>query len=262
MDFLSSSTNEFFNDPKSNKLFCEPFDHIVIDNFINEGLIATIIEEHKEYFSKSKNQLDFCSPLEVKNASVGGEINLGHNTKSLIRFLNSQTILEKFKKIFRIKEDLMPDPYLYGGGLHLIRKGGFLNLHVDFPSHPNLKLDRRLNLLLYLNPNWEKSWNGDLVLVDIKGTKHKSISPLLNRAVVFNTNDFTYHGHPHKLDCPAHVSRRSLALYYYSNGRPKSERRSKYIYQSTLFGSIDKENKFKPDRKRLSLRNFIRSFIN
>jgi hypothetical protein len=41
--------------------------------------------------------------------------------------------------------------------------------------------------------------------------------------VIFSTTDFSYHGHPEPLNCPDNRSRRSLALYYYTNGRPASE---------------------------------------
>ena len=49
------------------------------------------------------------------------------------------------------------------------------------------------------------------------------ILPIFNRLVVFSTTDFSYHGHPDPLTCPDHRTRNSIALYYYSNGRPKSE---------------------------------------
>jgi hypothetical protein len=41
--------------------------------------------------------------------------------------------------------------------------------------------------------------------------------------MVFGTTDFTYHGHPDPLRCPEGMSRKSLALYYFSNGRPSEE---------------------------------------
>jgi hypothetical protein len=40
---------------------------------------------------------------------------------------------------------------------------------------------------------------------------------------MFSTTDYSYHGHPDPLSCPPDRSRRSLALYYYTNGRPAEE---------------------------------------
>ena len=112
-----------------------------------------------------------------------------------------------------------------GGGLHQIERGGYLKIHADFNRHPKFNLDRRLNLLLYLNENWKEEYGGHLELWNNQMTACvRRISPIFNRCVIFNTTDFSYHGHPEPLTCPEHVTRKSLALYYYSNGRPETER--------------------------------------
>src|SRR5438034_178076 len=78
--------------------------------------------------------------------------------------------------------------------------GGFLKVHVDFNVHPKLKLDRRLNMLIYLNKEWREEWGGDLELWDADRTMcRKKIAPLFNRTVVFSTGDSSFHGHPHPL---------------------------------------------------------------
>ena len=61
---------------------------------------------------------------------------------------------------------MISDPYLSGGGYHEIKNSGFLKVHVDFTKHPYLNLDRRINLLLYLNTNWDNNWGGSLKLYD------------------------------------------------------------------------------------------------
>jgi len=116
--------------------------------------------------------------------------------------------------------DLEPDPELIGGGLHQILRGGFLNVHVDYNFHPKTKLHRRLNLLLYMNPGWQDDWEGCLELWDL-GTKRQleRIAPLFNRAVMFETNEVSYHGHPRPLNTPPDVTRKSLAVYYYTKTR-------------------------------------------
>jgi hypothetical protein len=111
-----------------------------------------------------------------------------------------------------------------GGGLHQIERGGYLKIHADFNRHPKFKLERRLNLLLYLNENWKEEYGGHLELWNREMTHfvHK-ILPTFNRCVIFNTTDTSYHGHPEPLACPQGMTRKSLALYYYSNGRPAEE---------------------------------------
>jgi hypothetical protein len=100
-------------------------------------------------------------------------------------------------------------------------RGGFLKVHADFNYHPTTRFHRRLNLLVYLNGDWQEGWNGNLELWDSRMSRcAKSVSPQLNRCVVFATTDTAYHGHPRPLCCPETVTRKSLALYYYTADRP------------------------------------------
>ena len=109
------------------------------------------------------------------------------------------------------------DPYFLGGGFHETLRGGCLGIHADFNIHQKMKLRRRVNVLVYLNEDWDPTYGGDLELWtrDMK-QKAKSVSPLFNRCVIFNTDDDSWHGHPDALACPEGKSRKSLALYYYT----------------------------------------------
>ena len=100
-------------------------------------------------------------------------------------------------------EGLIPDPYFGGAGPHQILPGGFLKVHADFNWHPLLKLDRRLNLLVYLNKDWREEYGGQLELWDRDMARcERQILPVFNRTVVFSTTDFSFHGHPRPLACP------------------------------------------------------------
>jgi hypothetical protein len=123
-----------------------------------------------------------------------------------------------------IEETLVNDPYFHGAGQHEIKPGGFLKIHVDFNKHKTLGLDRRINVLVYLNKDWDESYGGHFELwkTDMSECGAK-ILPLFNRMAIFSTTDKSYHGHPDPLQCPEGMSRKSLALYYYSNGRPADE---------------------------------------
>ena len=138
------------------------------------------------------------------------------------------------EKLTSIKEKLKIDSELNGGGLHEIKKGGVLKIHTDFNRHPTLDLDRRVNVLIYLNKNWKEEYGGQLELwdKDMKKCK-KKIVPIFNKMVIFSTNDFSNHGHPNPVTCHDNHSRKSIALYYYSNGRPNSEK--KLGLHSTIF---------------------------
>jgi 2OG-Fe(II) oxygenase superfamily len=115
-------------------------------------------------------------------------------------------------------DSLVADPGLDGGGLHQSGPGGFLNIHTDFTTHhhhPNWR--RRVNLIVYLNKEWDEAWGGAIELWDrdMRGCVVR-IPPLFNHAVIFNTDQPSYHGFPEPLRCPVGVTRRSLALYYYT----------------------------------------------
>ena len=145
---------------------------------------------------------------------------MGPFTSALIAQLNAGPFVSFLEELTGIG-GLVPDPHLRGGGLHEIRRGGLLGVHADFNVHPRLRLYRRLNLLIYLNKDWQPEWGGSLELWDRGGQQCvRAIQPVFNRAVLFDTSNFSYHGHPHPLACPPERSRKSVALYYYSLESP------------------------------------------
>ncbi len=105
--------------------------------------------------------------------------------------------------------------------------------HADFNVHPKLKLDRRLNMLIYLNKDWREDYGGHLELWNRGGKEcRKRILPIFNRTVVFSTTDTSFHGHPLPLTAPPGITRKSVSLYYYTAGRPAEERSTPH---DTLF---------------------------
>jgi hypothetical protein len=198
----------------------DPFPHIVIDDFLPHVVLERVISEIPS--PGKAGWIEFDDARGKKLASEA-ETQLGDATRALLYQLNSSVFIDFLERLTGIR-GLIPDPHLWGGGVHQIIRGGFLKVHADFNHHPRLKLDRRLNLLLYLNPEWQKEWGGQLELWDREMTEcRKKILPLFGRCVVFNTTDFSYHGHPDPLNCPEGMTRKSIALYYYSNGRPRGE---------------------------------------
>ena len=206
----------------------EPFPHIAIDHLFPEDLLDAIIDEMPD--PADAGWIRFDRTHEKKLAGKG-DSQMGPVTRQLIAELNSSTFLDFLEALTGIT-GLIPDPHLDGGGLHQILPGGHLNIHVDFNRHKRLKLDRRLNLLLYLNRDWKDAYGGHLELWD-RGMKRRvdRIAPVFNRIVVFTTTDYSYHGHPDPLTCPEGMSRKSLALYYFTNGRPAEEVKPGHITQ-------------------------------
>lgn len=222
----------------------EPFPHIVIDDFLPVEPLENALK-------------DFPNPREIRWKGYDGEHErkfeynsaerLENSLRSVLYFLNSPITLEFLETLTGIN-GLISDPYFIGGGLHQSEVGGFLNIHADFNKLTKLNLDRRLNLIIYLNKDWKEEYGGHLELWD-KEMKScvKRILPIFNRCVIFSTTDYSFHGHPIPLTCPKDVTRKSIATYYYSNGRPKEEVTEKH---STLFQQ-------RPDSPTLS-RNFTR----
>ena len=230
--------NEYINlndlsiDNHNKYLENKPFSHIIFDNFFKTEFLNSILDD----FPKDLKQIGvkYDNVQEKKIASSNAEI-ISAQTNYLINYLNSYEFLNFLKKLTGIKEALIPDPYLWGGGYHELKNEGHLNIHSDFNMHPKLKLNRRINLLIYLNKSWEENYGGSLELWDREMNNCiKKIVPIFNRIVIFNTNDFSYHGNPEKIKHPENISRKSIALYYYSNGRPKTEINDE-VAHSTLF---------------------------
>lgn len=198
----------------------EPFPHVVIDDF----LPRRVIDEVKGEFPQPGDlEWERFSTRQERKLASDDTSHMAPVIKHLLYEFNSAAMVRFLEQLTGIR-GLIPDPYYWGGGLHQIEPGGHLAVHADFNFHEQLRLDRRINLLLYLNDDWDPSWGGALELwrSDMSAMS-RSILPLANRCVIFNTTDHSYHGHPEPLACPPGRTRQSLALYYYSNGRPSGE---------------------------------------
>ena len=158
---------------------------------------------------------EFKQASAKKLASEGDEL-FGDFTRHLTSEFNSATFLQFLQTLTGV-DALISDPYFFGGGLHQIEPGGFLKVHVDFSRHETLRIDRRLNAIVYLNRDWEPAWGGALEFWDADMTHMvEHVLPVFNRCVIFATPDAN-HGHPDPLACPPGRTRRSLAFFYYRN---------------------------------------------
>jgi Rps23 Pro-64 3,4-dihydroxylase Tpa1-like proline 4-hydroxylase len=189
-----------------------PFPHIVIDDFVDAQVLKRVLadfpsSDNKQYFNREQERLKFqYQPHEVVSGVV----------RNLFAELNSQAFLGFLEELTGVR-GLISDPYFDGGGLHETKPGGHLGVHADFNVHDELKVERRLNLLIYLNEDWRDEYGGELELwnKDMSNCAVR-VAPVFGRAVIFNTALDSFHGHPDPLRCPPGRSRRSIATYYYT----------------------------------------------
>jgi hypothetical protein len=222
---LETLANEKAEEYKNNK----PFPHIYFDDFLPIEAADAALRDFPE--PKQLAWSEFNNPNERKLAYDVVE-RLPASVRDVLYFLNSRPMIQFLEVLTGIK-GVIPDPYYLGGGLHQIKRGGKLGVHADFNYHSKLKLDRRINVLVYMNKDWKEEYGGHFELWnrDMSRAEQK-ILPIFNRCAIFSTTSFSYHGHPTPLACPPERTRKSLATYYYSNGRPEEEVTE---FHSTLF---------------------------
>jgi len=200
-----------------------PFPHIVIDEFMSEFDARFISKEMDNYtmwgsdgseYSKQAQVNKFFTPWCDDNIEdIKRDMPL---TWKYLQYYNSPEFLRQLEDLTGIK-GLIADDLYEGGGVHKIESGGKLSIHTDYSKHPRKDLYRRINLLIYLNEDWDPNWGGSLQLWN-NDTKElvSEVQPMMNRAVIFNTTSTSLHGHPHPLNTPQGIARKSIALYYFT----------------------------------------------
>ncbi|MHA7872949.1 MAG: 2OG-Fe(II) oxygenase, partial [Hyphococcus sp.] len=191
----------------------EPFPHIVIDDFISPAILDACLEFFPD--APDPDSQTFDRDQERYKTSFNPDF-LPGQLRSFFYAMNAQPFISFLENMTGVS-GLIPDPYYLGGGFHETKQGGHLSVHADFNLHPKLKLERRLNLLIYLNKGWKEEYGGALELWDreMKACVRR-VAPEFNRCVVFSTNATSYHGHPAPINHPQRRPRRSIALYYYT----------------------------------------------
>ncbi len=203
----------------------EPFRHVVIDNFFEPAACRRMLEDFPQFEDRyALNEMG-----EVGGKAVRMNVrDVSDTYRALDLYLQTPGFLDLVSTITGIP-DLLYDPDYIGGGTHENRDGQDLDAHVDFNYHPRTKTHRRLNLIVYLNDEWDESWGGALELHsnpwNPAANQTRRVLPLLNRAVIFETNEVSWHGF-NRIDLPAErkaLSRKSFAIYLYTKERPPAE---------------------------------------
>ncbi len=199
--------------------FDEPYKHIVIDNFLDAELASRCLQNFPlpgEPCWEQANDAD----IEVKlRTTWKSEFEIPETIVDAVRILNSAPVLQAMGNRLNIPK-LVPDPYFSGGGLNVTMPGGLLDVHVDGNYHDATGLNRRINAIVYLNPEWHPEWGGEFGIYDRTGEVCvKRVAPLFNRLVIFDSHDYSFHGLPEPLGFPPGTSRKSIILYYYTLAR-------------------------------------------
>ncbi len=201
-----------------------PFPHIVIDNFLKTTVAKTAMDAFPAV--EDEGWIHYVHVNEKKHGLNKMEL-LPPFIQKLIASFNKPEFTAYLSQLTGI-ENLLADETLEGGGLHQTQRGGYLNIHADFTVHPHKRnWRRRVNLLIYLNENWEEDFRGHLELWS--RDMHEcvqTISPLFNRCVIFNTDDDSFHGVPDPIACPEDMTRKSIALYYYTEEKTRPPKRA------------------------------------
>jgi Rps23 Pro-64 3,4-dihydroxylase Tpa1-like proline 4-hydroxylase len=186
-----------------------PFPHIMIDDFLPEEVAEACLAHfpsNREVEAITYNRDQERLKTQYNPDTLPGSL------RGLFYAFNSRPFLRVLENITGIK-GLIPDPYFLGAGFHEIGQGGFLSMHADFNHHKPMNLERRIN-----NKDWTDAYGGQLELWDDKMEKCEvSIVPTFNRCVIFNTTSRSWHGNPQPVNHPAGVTRKSIALYYYTS---------------------------------------------
>ena len=209
-----------------------PYPHCVIDDFFDDDFAKALEEEFPDFDSDAWHIYD--NAIEVKKTCNNWNL-FPAKTYSVFEYFNSPEFLEALSGLAGTP-NLYPDPGLNGGGWHIHKPGGKLNIHLDYNLHPKLGLQRKLNILVYMNSNWQDSWGGRLGLWEHNaeegrpGALVKEIVPVFNRAVIFDTTCNSWHGLPEPVLSPEGECRQSLAAYFLTIPPPETENRAKALF--------------------------------
>lgn len=203
-----------------------PFPHIHLTEFLEPTAAERI---HGEFPDPSNAQWLHYKHYNEDKLGMAHRDGFPAATGALVDILQSPRFVAWLSILAGIP-DLIADPSLEGGGMHQSARNGFLNIHADFTMHHHHRdWRRRVNLILYLNEGWQSSWGGAIELWNVPMDKCVvKIDPLINHALIFSTDETSYHGFPDRLTCPEGITRKSLALYYYT-----VETKSARVPQST-----------------------------
>ena len=227
-----------FDYGKLSKEFQEakPFRHCIIDNFFDDETALKLSSEFPDYNDPNIWSV-YRNAIENKKLTPHWDL-FPPKTYQAFTLMNTPGFVESVRLITGIP-DLVADYGMHGGGWHMHGRGGKLNMHKDYSIHPKLGMERRINIIIYMTPDWKEEWNGGLELWSHDSEKNlpkeciTKVHNKFNRAVLFDTTQNSWHGLPTEIVCPEGVYRKSLAIYYISKPRRGVETHDRAYFAPT-----------------------------
>lgn len=219
-----------------------PFPHFVVDNFFDKHVAETLEFDVPDFDSDIWHE--YGNAIEIKKVCNNWNV-FPTQTYRVFSYLNSPDFVSSISNLLFGDDILFADYGLNGGGWHIHSSGGKLNTHLDYSCHPKTTKQRKLNIIVYLNSNWQNNWGGSLGLWgnnsdQAPGPLVKEISPKFNRAVIFDTTCNSWHGLPVPISCPEGQFRKSLAVYYLTEPEENLDPRGKALFAPTDEQKYDK----------------------
>jgi hypothetical protein len=221
----------------------KPFNHVIMDNFFKEDVALNIFNDMPGYDDNTDARYD--NAIEKKR-TIQNWTKFSKNIYKAMSYLVDSEFTQILKLLTR-HNGLVADYGLHGGGIHMHQAGDYLNTHLDYDIHPKLDMKRKLNLIVYLTPNWQPEWGGNLGLWSHDDTNNQpkelitSVVPMFNRAVLFDTTQNSWHGVTEGINSPEGIYRKSLALYYLIPTTDLSNRRQKALFSPRAEQQGDEE---------------------
>ena len=226
LDLLDSGIQGKIDDVRKRFETAEPFRHVTFDRFLDPSFCGELIACFPGFdAARALNERG-----EIGRKAVRPDLAaIGPAFARFDRLMRNREFLALMSQITGIP-DLLYDPEYVGGGTHENLNGQELDSHVDFNYHPKRHWHRRLNLIVFLNPEWDASWGGCLELLrdplsPAAENQVATVVPLANHGVLFETTERSWHGF-RKIELPEQKrgsSRRSIAVYFYTKERPVEE---------------------------------------
>ena len=225
--FINSKALDIELDKFSNN---RPYAHLIIDDFFKEDVAKQLSKSFFKY--EDRNWHIYKNAIENKK-TLNSWNHFNPLQYKVFTELNSFYFVHILGKM--VGNNLYADPGLHGGGLHIHTNDGNLNPHLDYSIHPKIGLQRRLNLIVYLEKDYKEEYGGHLGLwgkktPSLPGNLAKEILPKFNRAVLLDTTQNSWHGMSRKLTLPEDKYRKSIASYYLQIPQKTADRRTRALF--------------------------------
>jgi Rps23 Pro-64 3,4-dihydroxylase Tpa1-like proline 4-hydroxylase len=167
-------------------------------------------KKYRVGYNPSKNRI--CDRLQ-------GNLDQFPATTSLLNELNSQDFLNFLTNLTGI-EGLIADPNRRSAGFHAGFRDGYLDIHTDQTWNPYIEAFSCINVIIYLNSDWEEDWEGKLEFLD-QNCEQKlfEYSCHQNNTVIWTNSENVWHGYPSPLKCPEDKVRKCFTGFYHTKNQ-------------------------------------------